>query len=87
MRGRAGADCYFRCMFDRIMENSMAMWMLVSALFPIFLFGTIIKAVLHFRRLRVLKRLGDRPGDIRGLFPAPVTRHDRVESEDWVPSR
>ena len=70
-------------MFDRIMENSMAMWMLVSALFPIFLVGTIIKAVLHFRRMRALKRPRD-PGE---LFPAPISRHDRVESEDWIPSR
>lgn len=68
----------------------MPMWMLVSALFPVFLFGTIIKAVLHFRRMRALERPG-RTGDPGGLFPAPTARpnfrQDRVESEDWVPSR
>lgn len=73
-------------MFDRIMENSMAMWMLVSALFPIFFFGTIIKAVLHFRRMRALKRIKGLGEDME-TFTAPETREDRVQSEDWVPSR
>jgi hypothetical protein len=67
-------------MFDRIMENSMAMWMLVSALFPIFFFGTLIKAALHFRRMRALKEQGE-------ILPRPVLGEERVEANDWVPSR
>ncbi len=83
MRGPQGWITNFRIMFDRIMENSMPLWMLVSALFPIFFFGTLIKAVLHYRRMRALRRSGDR----MELFPAPMAHQKRVESEDWVPSR
>jgi hypothetical protein len=67
-------------MFDRIMENSMALWMLVSALFPIFFFGTIIKAILHFRRTRALVRYRE----YQAILPALP---ERVNSEDWIPSR
>jgi hypothetical protein len=70
-------------MFDRIMENSMALWMLLSALFPIFFFGTIIKAILHFRRTRSLTRYRDY---LPGLTSVPA-REDRVDAEDWIPSR
>ncbi|MDB5106585.1 MAG: hypothetical protein JWP91_4274 [Fibrobacteres bacterium] len=66
----------FQAMFDRIMENSMAIWMLVSAVFPIFFFGTIIKAVLHFRRRRGLLEYLPR-------IPVPQAR---FEQDDWVPS-
>lgn len=64
-------------MFDRIMENSMAIWMLVSAVFPIFFFGTLIKAFLHYRRLRRL------PEYVPGV-PAPRAR---ARTDDWVASR
>jgi hypothetical protein len=67
-------------MFDRIMENSMALWMLLSALFPIFFFGTIIKAILHFRRTRTLARY-------REYLPNLPNREERVDAEDWIPSR
>jgi hypothetical protein len=63
-------------MFDRIMENSMALWMLASALFPIFFFGTLIKAILHYRRTRKLLEYIPRP-------PVPRTR---FQTDDWVPS-
>lgn len=81
--GRRGWITNFRYMFDRIMENSMALWMLVSALFPIFVFGTLIKAFLHYRRMRALERMVI-PDEI---LPAQPLRHERVDSEDWVPSR
>lgn len=87
MRGRRWGITNFRIMFDRIMENSMALWMLVSALFPIFFFGTLIKAVLHYRRMRALSRLGDQVELFSAPIVRPVTHHDRVDSEDWVPSR
>jgi hypothetical protein len=76
-------------MFDRIMENSMALWMLVSALFPIFFFGTLIKAALHFRRMRELNRLEERLV-VRlenRLERRLENRLERLESEDWIPSR
>ncbi len=67
----------FQSMFDRIMEHTMAMWMLVSAVFPIFFFGTIIKAFLHFRRTRAVLEYAPR-------IPVPA---ERLETEDWIPSR
>ncbi|GEM_PF-3589161 len=64
-------------LFDRIMQNSMAIWMLVSGLFPIFLFGMLIKAVLHLRRIRQLVK----------RFPeVPAVPSSWVPAEDWVPS-
>ncbi|MDB5047458.1 MAG: hypothetical protein JWO30_529 [Fibrobacteres bacterium] len=63
-------------MFDRIMENSMALWMLVSALFPVFCLGTLIKAVLHFRRTRELLE----------YVPGPPVSQPRFKPDDWVPS-
>lgn len=79
-------------MFDRIMENSMALWMLLSALFPIFFFGTIIKAILHFRRTRSLARYRGYLSGLSGHSGLPdlsrlPAREDRVETEDWIPSR
>ena len=77
-------------MFDRIMENSMPMWMLVSALFPVFLFGTIIKAVLHFRKMRALEMpmRPVHPGEIFAVpIARPITHRERAESDDWIPSR
>lgn len=70
-------------MFDRIMENSMAIWMLVSALFPIFFFGTIIKAIVHFRRIKAPKEARQR----RESVPRRMLRENRVAADDWVPSR
>ena len=64
-------------MFDRIMENSMALWMLVSALFPVFFFGTLIKAILHYRRTRLP----------REYVPAAPVPRPLLQSDDWVPSR
>jgi hypothetical protein len=64
-------------MFDRLMENSMALWMLISGLFPVFLFGMIIKAYLHYRRTRLL---------LDKMPKVPVVTHAWVKSEDWVPS-
>ncbi|HKP95316.1 MAG TPA: hypothetical protein VJ385_06120 [Fibrobacteria bacterium] len=63
-------------MFDRIMENSMAIWLLVSALFPVFCFGTILKAILHFRRAHALSEYLSKPA-----VPRP-----RFEPDDWIPS-
>lgn len=64
-------------MFDRIMENSLPIWMLVSLAFPIFLVGTLIKAVRHFRKPRWEAE----------SIPAPAVVRRRIETEDWVPSR
>lgn len=61
----------------------MAMWMLVSALFPIFFFGTIIKAIVHFRRMKALKEIKRQPG----FVPRHMLRENRVKADDWVPSR
>jgi hypothetical protein len=66
-------------MFDQIMENSMAIWMLLSALFPIFLIVMIARAVLHLRRLRAM---------VDNMPEPPIATHSwvEIESEDWVPS-
>ena len=64
-------------MLDRIMENSMAIWMLVSGLFPVFLFGMLIKAFLHHRRVRrMLESIPESPRVPLAWSPA----------DDWVPS-
>lgn len=56
----------------------MAIWMLISGLFPIFLFGMLIKAFLHLRRIRELVR------NLPESSKVPV--HAWVPAEDWVPS-
>lgn len=65
----------FCTMFDRIMEHSMAIWLLVSLAYPVFFIGTIYKAVRHWRRLRA-----------RSATPILIAR-ERVQSEDWVATR
>ncbi len=62
---------------DRMMENSMGMWMLVSGIFPIFLIGTLIKAYLHRKRIQML--IGQIP-EVKIESPA------RAPENDWVPS-
>jgi hypothetical protein len=42
----------FPLMFDRIMENSMALWLPVSAAYLIFMARMIVMAFRHFRRAR-----------------------------------
>jgi hypothetical protein len=64
-------------MFDRIMENSMALWLLISAAYPFFLGATLFKAFRHFRRRRAAF-----------AYAPPVP--DRVPSaraDDWIPAR
>ena len=70
-------------MFDRIMENSMALWMLLSALFPIFFFGTIIKAIVHFRRMKAHREIKQQ----LEFIPRHMLRENRVAADDWVPGR
>ena len=64
-------------MFDRIMENSMAIWLLISAAYPVFLVVMLIKAFRHFRRLRA-------PVDYAAYAPEPVHASRR---DDWTPAR
>jgi hypothetical protein len=64
-------------MFDRIMENSMALWLLVSAAYPVFLLAMLIKAFRHFRRTRASVAYAPYPREF-----APPARHD-----DWTPAR
>lgn len=69
----------FCTMFDRIMEHSMAIWLLVSLAYPIFFFGTILKAIRHWRRLR--DRSATATAASAGI---PL---ETVQSEDWVATR
>ena len=64
-------------MFDQIMEHSMSIWLLVSAAYPIFFFGMIVKALRHWRRLRAKE----------AYAPAIATLREGVRSEDWVATR
>jgi hypothetical protein len=64
-------------MFDRIMGNSMALWLLVSAAYPVFLVAMLIKAFRHFRRTRV-------PVAYAPYAPEPVPAPGR---NDWTPAR
>jgi hypothetical protein len=64
-------------MFDRIMENSMALWLLISAAYPVFLLAMLIKAFRHFRRLRAPIRYAPYPAEMA----APSQR------DDWTPAR
>jgi hypothetical protein len=76
-------------MFDRIMENSMAIWVLISAAFPVFAIGTLIKALLHYRRLRAANEPYSATPVAFPRFPeAAVSRTVRASAEDdWIPSR
>ena len=76
-RSTSRGDYYFSAMFDRIMENSMALWLLVSAAYPVFLIAMLIKAFRHFRRLRAPVAYAPYPPE-----PVPASRRD-----DWTPSR
>ncbi len=73
-------------MFDRIMENSMPIWLIVSAVFPIFLIGMIVKAILHLRRMRALSETIARERIL--VIPEREVWSDKVwaETNDWVPS-
>jgi len=64
-------------MFDRIMENSMALWLLVSAAYPVFLLAMLIKAFRHFRRQRAPASYAPYP-----METIPASRRD-----DWTPAR
>lgn len=64
-------------MFDRIMENSMAVWLLVSAAYPVFLCAMLIKAVRHFRRTRM-------PAAYAPTLPE---RRPAPRPDDWTPAR
>jgi hypothetical protein len=64
-------------MFDRIMENSMAIWLLVSAAYPVFLIGMLVKAVRHYRRLR----------SPSAHAPLPRERRPQEQPDDWIPAR
>lgn len=63
-------------MLDFIMRLSMPLWILVSALFPVYLASMVIKAVIHARRMRrpFLKAAPRRP--------TPPW----MDTQDWVPS-
>lgn len=50
----------------------MAIWLLISAAYPVFLIGMIVKAVRHWRRLK--------------SRPSPAAR-EAVRAGDWVATR
>lgn len=64
-------------MFDRIMENSMALWLLVSAAYPVFILAMLIKAFRHFRRARAPT----------GYAPYPAEIVTSIRRDDWTPAR
>lgn len=82
----------FPLMFDRIMENSMALWLPVSAAYLIFMAGMIVKAFRHFRRARGVPAYGRGPDR---HFLSPVGSYGRgsagsaaeSRSRDWSPTR
>jgi hypothetical protein len=67
-------------MFDRIMENSMAVWLLVSAAYPVFILAMLIKAFRHFRRTRAPAAYPPYPS-----YPAEFATPSR--RDDWTPTR
>lgn len=64
-------------MFDRIMENSMAVWLVISAAYPVFILAMLIKAFRHFRRSRA--PIGS------PAYPSEIAVPSR--REDWTPAR
>jgi hypothetical protein len=70
-------------MFDRIMENSMAVWLLISAAYPVFLLAMLIKAFRHFRRMRAQASYAPYPPypNYPPEFVSPPRR------DDWTPAR
>ena len=75
-------------MFDRIMENSMAVWLLVSAAYPVFLCAMLIKAVKHFRARRPVP-YGPFPREAALSRPEaePALSESRARPDDWSPAR
>jgi hypothetical protein len=81
----------FPPMFDRIMENSMALWLPVSAAYLVFLAAMIVKAFRHFRRARA-RAYGAGP---ERAFASPRAGYGREtagraaesRNRDWSPAR
>lgn len=63
-------------MFNTIMRNTMPVWMLLSALYPIFVGLFIYRALAQMRRLRALRREA----------AAPLRSDAWTEAKDWVPT-
>lgn len=72
-------------MFDRIMENSMAIWLPLSAAYLVFLAGMIVKAIRHFRGPRRIPANRILP---QQDYAASAPRRVAVESlaRDWRPA-
>jgi hypothetical protein len=67
-------------MFDRIMENSTALWLLISAAYPIFLVSMVVRAVRHYRRTR-------HPLAYPASIAYPAASPSGKAREDWTAAR
>jgi hypothetical protein len=71
-------------MFNTLMRNTMPVWMLLSALYPIFVGAFVFKALTQMRRLRALRREAAAP---RHKAEGVRLRSEAwTEAKDWVPS-
>lgn len=67
----------FPAMFDRMMEHSISIWLLVSAAYLVFFVGMIYKAIRRWR--------GSRAPSAHAQ--ARTLPREGVQSEDWVATR
>jgi hypothetical protein len=80
-------------MFDRIMENTMALWLSVSAAYLFFMAGIIVKSIRHFRRSRGVLAYPTGPRRASASAPgrayATATELSGAEPRDgdWSPAR
>jgi hypothetical protein len=71
--------------FDRIMENTMAIWLPVSAAYLVFMAGMIVKAIRHFRRQRNVPAYT--PGPRRAYAASGGGTGAELRARDWTPAR
>ena len=72
-------------MFDRFMQQSLALWMLATLAFGLFAAWILIRAALRIRHLRAL--LNEATREARAGNRGPAHPWQATESEDWIAQR
>lgn len=72
-------------MFDSLMERSLPLWLLVSALLPALVIYLLFKAAIRIRQLRSLLNEATRRA-VQGGGMGPAHPWQATDSEDWVAS-
>lgn len=67
----------------------MALWLLISAAYPLFIIAMVIKAIRHYRRQRSFPTLwvGPKPTPAAYAPSLPERRRSEPPPGDWTPAR